>query len=597
MPEVPYTPYPTVQPTEKATPHISVSTPGAAFGVDVAEAFANVGKNVTHVGDEIFTRALALQKLENQASAKEAEADYTIELGKLHAQYNSLQGKAAVDAYPKYAEDIQNLRVKIGSRLGNDTSQKMYDGETRGIASRTIFNGAGYAATQNKKYLFGASQARVASIQDRFYQNPGSELEIRRAEGSLQVEMAQQGDIAGWSPEQAEEEYKKASSGMLSKMILGIARYEPNKAQEMFDKYKDKLHYDDPQKVKDFIEGRSLSVGSRVIADRVFQKVYDEGEGRTAVTLQSLLDEATKIAEREFPGSKLAPESARDAVRLRWGKHGAEVRDYEFRNYSKIGTAIAGDFNGGKRPTSEDELLAGGDDVKAAWYSLKPSQREGYLKALQKNFKEDPETRGRIATLTGMEFLDKEKFTSINMWDEKIPYEDQQRLFKRQLQLYDKNEKNPLVNHALGVLQRTMPSDFPKKSVDETRYYQFGGAVAEAMRRYQEIYLKPMPDAEIQKLGAQLLQNVPGTGWFSSDKVFEHIPKEIDKQIRASPIWAERGQEPSDDAVRKVYQEMLAKKLYQKDVARPPATEAPAPTKPSKPTSSGITYEKPPAAQ
>src|SRR5687767_11544560 len=95
---------PTISPSHSTTPNMSVNTPAGAFGAESARAGADVGRALTRAGDELFERAMAFQELQNRAEATDLDTEYTIQAGKLHAEYNALQGKAAVDAYPSYQE-------------------------------------------------------------------------------------------------------------------------------------------------------------------------------------------------------------------------------------------------------------------------------------------------------------------------------------------------------------------------------------------------------------------------------------------------------------------------------------------------------------
>src|SRR6266850_2070753 len=55
----------------------------SASGFDVAQAVQGLGKTVAGAGDEIFNRAIALQNLNNETEASEADAKYMIEAGRI----------------------------------------------------------------------------------------------------------------------------------------------------------------------------------------------------------------------------------------------------------------------------------------------------------------------------------------------------------------------------------------------------------------------------------------------------------------------------------------------------------------------------------
>ena len=176
MASVPYSPVPTVAPDASGTQGMSINAPGAAFGEATAAALGNLGNVIEQSGDRLFRRAIAIQELKNDSEAKDADADYMIQAGQMHAEYNTLKGKAAVDAFPKYMEDLKTVREGIGSRLTNNSARKMYDNSTRGTMGRTIFNGAGHAATQNKQWAIGTAKANIDLDAKTVEDNPNDEV-------------------------------------------------------------------------------------------------------------------------------------------------------------------------------------------------------------------------------------------------------------------------------------------------------------------------------------------------------------------------------------------------------------------------------------
>ncbi len=81
MAQVPYTGVPSQTLADIPTPEMNPRVPGAAFGGEVAQAVQGLGKTTEHAGDEIFNRAIALQNLQNEAEATEADAKYMIQAG------------------------------------------------------------------------------------------------------------------------------------------------------------------------------------------------------------------------------------------------------------------------------------------------------------------------------------------------------------------------------------------------------------------------------------------------------------------------------------------------------------------------------------
>src|SRR6266700_2824745 len=155
-----------------ATPRYTADVSPDTFGANIGQAISRLGATSETVGNESFARGLAMQDLANHSEAQQADANYMQKAGELHADFSSKQGKDAVDAYPQYMEDLRKARSDIGATLSNPMSQKLYDAGSLSTMGRTIFNGAGHAATQNKAYAVQSSQSKVAAINDQVLANP-----------------------------------------------------------------------------------------------------------------------------------------------------------------------------------------------------------------------------------------------------------------------------------------------------------------------------------------------------------------------------------------------------------------------------------------
>ena len=159
MAQVPYQGFSTANP-ESSGERAQVSTSGAAFGENVGAAIQGLGSTTEKVGDEVFSRAMALQDLRNETVAREAQTNYAEQASLLHAQYGALEGKAAVDALPGYIKSQKDLRDSIRGSLDTQNAQRFYDRDTLPFMQRNIFSAAGHAADQNKRLgLFGTAEA------------------------------------------------------------------------------------------------------------------------------------------------------------------------------------------------------------------------------------------------------------------------------------------------------------------------------------------------------------------------------------------------------------------------------------------------------
>lgn len=270
--QVPYSPIPSVAPTGASTPYrSSEGVSGDAFGGGVASALSNLGRVAEKAGDEIFARANAMQELNQQAEASKATAEYQMRLGEMQASFQTTLGKNSVDGLPVFIKDTEDVRGEVGKSLSSDYARKLFDAETRNTRSRSIFSAAGHAATQNKQYILGASDARIEAAGNSALLNPQDESQFRADLSTVQGEIAQKAAIGGWSPEKEQEETNTAVSKLWVQRIQGMAKEQPFTAGKQLDKAIKEGHIqgEDIGKITDYVNKQRYTVGSRQISQEV----------------------------------------------------------------------------------------------------------------------------------------------------------------------------------------------------------------------------------------------------------------------------------------------------------------------------------------
>ena len=271
MPSVPFTGVPSVAPQDNPTPRYQVNVDPAAFGVNVANAIQGLGKTAESAGNEMFSRAIAMQDLYNHSEAQDADAAYMQKAGELHAQYSSLSGKAAVDGYPQYISDLQDARKALRDNLSNGMSQKLFDSQSLSTMGRTIFNGAGHAATQNKAYALGASKARVDAISDQALAVPADEAGFQEGLAKSEQEVRASGQLQGLAPEAIDEAVAQQKSELWSQRIKGLVKTQPIQAGKMLDAATKagEVRGEDIGKLTNIVQGARNTVGARMVSQQV----------------------------------------------------------------------------------------------------------------------------------------------------------------------------------------------------------------------------------------------------------------------------------------------------------------------------------------
>ncbi len=295
MAQVPYTGVPQVQPNLAPTPTEHIDAPLAAFGGAVAAATERAGRTGQEVGNELYSRAIAMQELDRQAAAANAVANFTDKVGDLDVQYRSKEGKAAVDGYPQYKEDIDKIRQDIGSNLGDPYSQRVYLQESRNIQSRAVIGAGIHAGDQFKKYQIGTAQAVIDSGRKSVASNPEDDDLYNQ---QLKTNATKADDLQalhGWTKEQRDDFETKANSGLVFDRAQALARSDPVQARKILDAaVKDgKITGEDAGRAGDFIRNHNINVTSRVQSSAMLNgEGYHFGEGK--VSVDRLYDAITK---------------------------------------------------------------------------------------------------------------------------------------------------------------------------------------------------------------------------------------------------------------------------------------------------------------
>lgn len=271
MPQVPYSGVPDVAPQDNPIPRYTADTPIAAFGGATAHALTELGGSFSQVGNELWTRADAMQQLANHSEATKAAADYAETAGKAHADFSALQGKDAVDAYPDYIKGLKDSRQAMQDGLSNPMAQKMFESDSFSTMGRTIFNGAGHAASENKTYSIGAAAARVQSARNAALVDPTDEKGFQEHFATTVSNTTAQWQQKGADQDTIDNAVHKATSDLYYDRITGLARQQPFAASKMLDDAtKDgKINGEDIGKLTAIVRDATHTVGARNISSEV----------------------------------------------------------------------------------------------------------------------------------------------------------------------------------------------------------------------------------------------------------------------------------------------------------------------------------------
>ena len=195
------------------------------------------------------------------------------------------------------------------------------------------------------------------------------------------------------------------------------------------------------------------------------------------------------------------------------------------------------------------------------------------MKALATNARGEvqwsPDSLKRYQQLKGMADANPEEFMGVNVIEEKFPNRAKLELINLQQKKKMKAEADPRVNRAMGILRPTLIAAGVDPLRDREGYYQFVGAMQDALDVFQQEHKKSPDHKQVQEIGARILQEQVDPNKWSfgvltrKTPLFQlTVPDEVAEKIKADPKWKELGVEPTDEQIRRVYVRKRYQELY-----------------------------------
>lgn len=515
MAQVPYNPTPTVSTEIAPTPDRSVAgVSAAAFGGDVAQSLEGMGKVVSNVGDELWGRAVALQKLNNEAEAQNAEAEYTIQAGELSAKYNSLQGLDAINGREKYITDLRALRERMTAGMTNPDTKRQFAQSSLGTLSRLTLYSATHAATENRKYLADSADAQFTGTLNGLAQTPNDEAAKAAAKAAALRSAARISAIKGYDIDQTGLEATKRLSLVSRTEIEATLRDDPFKAKEQLDAQRRDMTADDIKALEPKIDERQMQVGAARIEQSVNADLKTDDPTKPERTLAQRKEAARKEAERLRPGDELFIKRVELEVSGGYARRTAELKDADFRNTQIIGSALLGEV-GGKVPTTLAELRALGPGFSDAYDGLNVAGKNRVQVKLAQNAHGDviqtPATEREYMRVRGMAVSgdpdEVEKFLYMDTAALNIPRSQATQLGKMQQDLKNNPAGNLAVNKAYRQLADAgIAPTLSNGTSDDILVYR--GVLHEALNLWQQENKGKVPTWEdTKKIGQRLWQD------------------------------------------------------------------------------------------
>lgn len=571
MPQVPYSPVPTETPSGPSRGPISINAPVEAFGGAVAKSLEGLGRVVDRAGDEMFQRAVAIQQLHNDSIAKEADSNYMMKAGELHAQYSARQGKERVDAFPKYMKDLEEARVQTGAGL-NPAARKIYDGSTRSTMSRTIFNGAGAAASAQKEFTVTTAVAQMdldaktvedSPNDDRLFQD-----KLRRTIDNVKQVSASHGNPAGSVQEQALEQ--KAISKLYADRITGLARVAPFEADQRLNEVKGNMTQQDFLRVQTVVRSEGRAIGATNIANEVFEAGLGDDK-RPQVSLSDMEASVREKAKKLKPDDPNLATAAVASLRGRYNQHNYSVRQEKNENLSIVQGAILKGVIDERQLRQDPKVAAAIDALPESERLSIPGRINRYNAARDKVTNQDA-----FQELKGLYNNDTLKFLETDLTKFPLSQSDLRQLQNLQAKERKESSKDPLVQKYSSIMRQNFGAQMEELKVyrrdkdNPELYDKMTGAVSGALDAWMQAKGKPpTPQEFIKDIAPQILYQraEPGMLWGTNRKpAFDPDAKAFKgfvEKTRADYVTRNLP-EPTDGELQRAYIRLLMSDLFGK---------------------------------
>ena len=533
MPNIPYSPVPSVSPSGQGTPFMRV--PGAveeASGVGVGRAIQGVGKEVSQAGEMLAQQALTTQNFVNEAEAKDSDVAFTIRAGELKEKYNEKRGLNAVEARDAYIKDLQQIRQETLNGMKNQASRKMLDQSIARRMGFLIVEGNSRAATEARIAVKDASDARIQiSGANVDVTNPKS---VDMALGVIAAEVTQQGEESGSNRVTIENNLRKFQEKTIFDGIKKHASSDPVAAQKAFDDYKHMLDPNHQAALSDAINRGMANTETRNIAEKIFNDLEitpEHAEGR----LGEARIEAKKYAEKYGKDNPYFVDALETRIQ---GKFNAMIKDYRDQQHGDMQTLA--EFIGGKglndRVVTIDAVTGPGADPKMAkaFEQLNGQNKNAVGRWIHNNasgnFEMSTQQLERYRNLLG-QFSDPNKAQDLYeqgpdvIMKEKFSHEYQNRLLKKWTEIGSKpvtfqnivdiSLREPGIPSMVAPIRATLADSKTKQQVWDT----FRGALEDAQRLWVDEHKTPARGLDLQKMVQQLMTEVPGQ-YYGKDYMF-----------------------------------------------------------------------------
>lgn len=273
MPTVPTVTAPTVAPTPSTgIPYQNANgaTP-EAFGAGIGEAEQGLGAQLEKTSDVIAKHTLKLQEDMNVSHSEELFLKGDTALSTLTNTYKSLQGADRVNALPQFMDDAAKIRKDLLAVAPNNDVARRFDQLFTRQLGYSIKDAGTAAASATRQYQSEQKVAVQKSSLNHIAEDPNDDKRFEtQLEAGLEAVRGAE-DYKGSAPEVRDQHDQAFISSAWSTRLTVMAKNDPLRARELFNKNKDSIDGITQLKLDSVIKDGIVNGQSRVDSDEILQ--------------------------------------------------------------------------------------------------------------------------------------------------------------------------------------------------------------------------------------------------------------------------------------------------------------------------------------
>jgi hypothetical protein len=344
VPGAPYQAYPTVTP-EGQLPRLGVQTDPAQFGANVAGAVQHLGSTLEGVGNELFSRAVAIKDLQDEAAANEASTKFILSGEDSNTKYQLREGKNAnPESLEQQTKELYDIRNNVRQGL-TPNQQRMFDRQTLTPFRQFVVSSSRHSAGETHRYAIDSEKANFEAVARGVEQNPDSDKVMSTAWNNIEPAVRRIGDVQGKSEQWIQNEIFDRKSKLYTAKATGLAQKKPRDAEAMRKELEDNhlLTQEDANKLWTRVQTQLVGTISHTTAENVTKHPEGPGNGARWTPDQNEYEgQAHEVVSRSGRQSNIDnPElNIRPAPGIRPMLPGGRSMDYMSNNNTEAAKAI-----------------------------------------------------------------------------------------------------------------------------------------------------------------------------------------------------------------------------------------------------------------